>query len=78
VIVRSVAPAAERLVGEIGSRLEISEVWAPTSSRLESLSSVPEGPVIGGSLRIAVTRSDSTLEPSIELVPSPGSVIRER
>ena len=72
VIVRSVAPAAERMVGEIGSRLEIGEVWAPTSSRLESLSPVPEGPVIGGSLRITVTRSDSTLEPSIALVPTPG------
>ena len=78
VIVRSVAPAAERMVGEIGSRLEIREVWAPTSSRLESLSPVPDGPVIGGSLRIAVTRSDSTLEPSIALVTTPESVIRKR
>jgi len=78
VIVRSVAPAAERLVGEIRSRLEIDAVWAPEASRLESLSPLPDGPVVGGSLRIGVTRSNSTLEPLIELVPTPGLGTRER
>lgn len=78
VIVRSVAPAAERLVLEIRSRLEIEAVWAPASSRMESLSPLPEGPVVGGSLRIALTRSNSTLEPLIELLPTSGLVTRER
>ncbi|CAM8624189.1 ComEC/Rec2-related protein [Acidimicrobiia bacterium] len=72
VIVRSVAPAADRVVREIRSRVEIESVWAPTSSRLESLSPLPEGPVVGGSLRITLTRSNSSLEPSIELMPTPG------
>jgi competence protein ComEC len=78
VIVRSTARAAEELAAEVRSRFDVVDLWAPSDSTLEARSEVPAVPVTGGSLHISVRRTASTLDPSIELQPTPDPAIRGR